>query len=184
MRIISGILRGKKLISFRGDAIRPTSDRIKGSIFNILAKSVQDARVLDLYAGSGNLSLEALSRGARSAVLIDDDKRSLDVIERNIKVCRLQSQTRTIRWDIRTNLNCIDHFTPPFDLVFMDPPYNTDLIPITFFHLQQTNSLAEDAVLVVEHHSPLHLPADVKKFQIMDHRKYGKTLVSFFRYML
>lgn len=184
MRIISGRYKGKKLHSVRGLIIRPTADRLRESIFNILSHGVLNAVVLDLFAGTGALGMEALSRGAESAVFVDNNPGALSVIRRNIISCSFDKQAHIIKWDIKKNLNCLKSAGAVFDLVFMDPPYNRGMVKPALFNLEQTGSLKKGARIVVEH-SPLEsIPDPVFMFEIEDRRKYGKTLVSFLTYMI
>ncbi|MFC1812924.1 16S rRNA (guanine(966)-N(2))-methyltransferase RsmD [Thermodesulfobacteriota bacterium] len=184
LRIIGGDLRGKKLHSIRGAKIRPTADRLRESIFNILGLRVRDTVVLDLFAGTGALGLEALSRGADSAVFIENDKGALSLIERNIRSCNFNDKARTIKWDIKKNLNCIKSTSPTFDLVFMDPPYNGKAIRPALLNLQRSGALEEDALIIVEH-SPLEaIPEDILELTVVDQRRYGKALVSFLNYVV
>ena len=184
LRIISGRFKGKKLHSVRGLTIRPTADRLRESIFNILSHGVLNAVVLDLFAGTGALGMEALSRGAESAVFVDNNPKALSVIQRNITSCSFGRQARIIKWDIKNNLNCLKSAGAAFDLVFMDPPYHRDMVKPALLNLEQSGSLKKGACIVVEH-SPLEpIPDHVFMFEITDRRKYGKTLVSFLSYMI
>ncbi len=193
MRIISGDLKGKKLCSVRGRIIRPTADRLRESIFNILSFRVQGAVALDLFAGTGALGLEALSRGAESTVFIDNDKGSLSVIERNIQLCAFDNRTKIIKWDIKKNLNCIRSTgltsrilplnIPLFNLVFMDPPYKKNMLKSALCNLHSTGSLERGALIIIEHTLLEPIPTDSPKFEIADQRRYGKTLVSFLNYI-
>ncbi|MCG6910186.1 MAG: 16S rRNA (guanine(966)-N(2))-methyltransferase RsmD [Deltaproteobacteria bacterium] len=184
MRIISGKCRGRKLHTFAGKQIRPTTDRMRESIFNILSSRVHDAMVLDLFAGSGALGLEALSRGARAAVFIDNQERSLNLLKKNIEACRMPEATRIIRWDIERSLNCLKVVRAGFDLVFMDPPYNRGLIEPGLRNLHASGAAAPEARIVVEHASEESLPLKTDHFELVDQRTYGKTLVSFIDYVL
>jgi 16S rRNA (guanine966-N2)-methyltransferase len=182
LRIISGRLKGKKLHSLQGPTIRPTADRLRESIFNILSHRVQKAMVLDLFAGTGALGIEALSRGAESAVFVDNNPGAITVIKRNIKSCSFDKHARIIRWDIKKNLNCLKSAGTAFDLVFLDPPYNQSMVKPALFNLEQTRSLEKGARIVVEH-SPLEpIPEELFMFEIEDQRRYGKTVVSFLTY--
>ena len=184
MRIISGRFKGKKLHSVPGITIRPTADRLRESIFNILFHRVRNAVVLDLFAGTGALGMEALSRGAESAVFVDNNPKALSVIQRNITSCSFDKQTRIIKWDIKKNLNCLKLAGTAFGLVFMDPPYHRGMVKPALLNLDQTGSLERGARIVVEH-SPLEpIPDPVFMFGIEDQRKYGKTVVSFLTYMI
>lgn len=179
LRVIGGKLRGRKLSSLRGTATRPTADRHREAIFNILAGRIQGAVVLDLFAGTGALGIEALSRGASYAVFIDHHKDAISVIARNLKLCLLDERSKIIQWDIARNLNCIRMNDQKFDLIFMDPPYQKNLVGPALLHLQQVQALAAGARIVVEHSPFETITSDLCACEILDQRKYGKTLVSF-----
>jgi 16S rRNA (guanine966-N2)-methyltransferase len=125
-------------------ATRPTTDRIRESLFNILAGSIQDRRVLDLFAGTGALGIEAISRGAASAVFVDQARAALAAIRRNIRDLGLDARTRIIHWDIRKNLNCLASDPQAFDLVFMDPPYETHAVAPALRALISSGAMAPD----------------------------------------
>ncbi|QTA90687.1 16S rRNA (guanine(966)-N(2))-methyltransferase RsmD [Desulfonema magnum] len=185
MRIISGELKGRKLHSVRGMAIRPTADRVRESLFNILSSHVREAVVLDLFAGTGAFGIEALSRGAAFAVFIDKHKSALSTVARNIRSCGLENRTKTIKWDIQKNLNCIKLTSfSAFNLVFMDPPYNRNLIKPSLCNLRASGSLEKGAIVAVEHSLSEAIPENYTEYVIADQRKYGKTLVSFLNYMI
>jgi 16S rRNA (guanine966-N2)-methyltransferase len=184
VRIVSGSLRGRKLRSLRGMAVRPTADKVREAIFNILSFRVLGAVVLDLFAGTGALGIEALSRGAAFAAFTDRDTRSVSVIGQNISDLGLGDRTKIIRWDIAKNLNCIKKIRSDFDLVFMDPPYNCDLIVPTLFNLRESRALKPGSCIVAEHSDTESPPSDCPGYAIADRRKYGKTLVSFLDYMI
>ncbi|MDD2315741.1 MAG: 16S rRNA (guanine(966)-N(2))-methyltransferase RsmD [Desulfobacterales bacterium] len=179
LRIISGALRGRRLASVLGMSTRPTSDRLREAVFNILGPRVMDASVLDLFAGTGALGIEALSRGADSGVFIDNAVEALVVIRKNIAQCALKERSRVIRWNILKSLDCIQCHQPPFDLVFMDPPYGADMIVPTLNHLQRSASVGADVRIVVEHDASDCVPQVVSGFKIIDQRRYGKSFVSF-----
>lgn len=184
MRIISGTLRGRKLAAIQGAAIRPTSDRVREAIFNILSSAVRDACVLDLFAGTGAMGIEALSRGATRAVFVDGRKASFTVIRKNIEALGLQERSRVILWDIAKNLNCIGSAGSSIDLVFMDPPYHRNLIGPALFHLDHSHILVPGARIVVEHAAAEPMPERIAGYEVADQRKYGKTLVSFLNYAM
>jgi 16S rRNA (guanine966-N2)-methyltransferase len=184
VRIIGGKFKGRKLRSVRGNLTRPTSDRIREAIFNIIAFQVHDVRVLDLFAGTGALGIEALSRGARSAVFIDISKASLSILRENLADLALECPTRVIRWDLASNFNCLLSMPRTFDLVFMDPPYNKMMIGPALDQLHSSQILDSGARVIVEHSHQEHFEPDPLQFEIVDRRRYGKTLVSFLRYMV
>ncbi|MGD9302001.1 MAG: 16S rRNA (guanine(966)-N(2))-methyltransferase RsmD [Desulfobacterales bacterium] len=184
MRIIGGKLKGRKLRSVKGSKTRPTADRTREAIFNIIALKVPGATVLDLFAGTGALGIEALSRGAQSAVFIDCDNQSISVLQQNLANLPLESPTQVIHWDLSRNLNCLPSSAPAIDLVFMDPPYNENLITPTLGHLHASQCLANNAGIIVEHSQLEPVLLDQVPFEIADQRKYGKTLVAFLNYVL
>ena len=182
LRIIAGELKGRKLRSVRGTKTRPTADRIREAIFNIFAFQIQDSTVLDLFAGTGAFGIEALSRGAASVVFVDVGNNSISVLQENIKRFSLEGPTKILRWDLTRNLNCLGSLRSAFNLVFMDPPYNKNMIQPTLFNLHSSQSLEMGARIVVEHSHLEPIPRSQAPFKIYDQRKYGKTLVSFLNY--
>ena len=184
MRVISGTLRGRRLAAVKGSATRPTSDRTREAVFNILGTAVNDRRVMDLYAGTGALAIEALSRGARRALLVDNARSALATIRKNVAACDLNAVITLRHWDLRRRPTFLAEFTRGFDLVFMDPPYGQDLICRTLDHLDALGALMDAAVVVAEHHVADQLTGFSDRFRLEDQRRYGKTLVSFFEYML
>jgi len=184
LRIIGGEFRGRKLLSGRGDHTRPTADRTREAVFNILGPDVQGAIVLDLFAGTGALGLEALSRGAQSAFFIETNKNTLPIIKRNIHTCSADSRATVVQWNIAKSLNCIRSVEPAFNLVFMDPPYNKHLLEPTLSNLHDSRCLDANVRVIIEHSAFETVPAGVVPFELHDQRRYGKTLVSFLGYML
>jgi 16S rRNA (guanine966-N2)-methyltransferase len=184
LRIIGGELKGRKLITAAGMQTRPTADRVRESIFNILGASVRGAPVLDLFAGSGAMGIEALSRGAETVVFVDNDKTALAVLAKNIKTCALEDSATIIKWDILKNVDIIRSFVPAFNLVFIDPPYNQNMIQPTLSNLAKSQSLENGARVAIEHSSREAIAVKDQNFKISDQRRYGKTLVSFLIYML
>lgn len=184
MRIIGGKFKGRKLQSVRGASTRPTSDRTREAIFSIIGPEVRGARVLDLYAGTGALGIEALSRGAQSAAFIDVSRQALSVLEANLAALALEVSINVIRWDLTRNLNCLRSSPRAFNLVFMDPPYNRNLVTPTLSHLHDSRSLDSGAHIIVEHSKQEPIESDVAPFEAVDRRRYGKTLVSFLNYVV
>ena len=184
LRIIGGELKSRRLKTLPGATTRPTADRVREAIFNILGPRVRLATVLELFAGSGALGIEALSRGAGQALFVDHDKKACALIAANIAACRLQLQAQVKVWDIRQGLKGLSTIGHRFDLVFIDPPYNRGLLDQALDHLHASGCLQTGACLVVEHHLREPLSPNPECWDLSDCRKYGKTLVSFLRYML
>jgi 16S rRNA (guanine966-N2)-methyltransferase len=184
LRIIGGKFKGRKLRSVRGTATRPTSDRTREAIFNIIGDKVCGAQVLDLYAGTGALGIEALSRGAQSAAFIDISRESLSVLKANLAGIALEVPISVIRWDLTHNLNCLRSMPQAFDLVFMDPPYNHNLVTSTLNNLHASRCLENGARIIAEHSQRESVDCDLAPFEVVDRRRYGKTLVSFLNYVV
>jgi 16S rRNA (guanine966-N2)-methyltransferase len=184
VRVIGGALRGKRLYPLKGLTIRPTTDYLRESIFNILAGGVEDAVVLDLFAGSGSLGIEALSRGAATAVFVDNNSQAIKVLTRNICACNLEGQSAILKRDILRGLSFLRSIGHLFDLVFIDPPYNKGFVERTVELLHRARSTSERACIVIEHSRREVLPEKMARLILTDRRHYGKALVSFYRPVL
>ena len=179
MRIIAGSRRGKKLAPIKGVRIRPTADRVRESIFNIVSGWMDRALVLDLFAGTGALGIEALSRGARQAVFIDRDPLAIVALKKNIAACRFDQRARVIRWDASKDLACLRPAEYCFDIVFMDPPYRAGLINSTLSNLARQRIVSTDTLIIVEHSASEPLSWLPNGYATSEQRRYGKTLVTF-----
>lgn len=178
MRIISGQFKGRKLKTLEGMNTRPTADRVKESLFNILGNKVYDARVLDLFAGSGSLGLEALSRGAVNCVFVDSSKAAINIVEENIKLCRQEKNSRLINKDYMEALKLINE---KFDIIFVDPPYSKGIELVVLDKAK--NILAENGVMIVETDQTDIPPDEIDRLVKYDSRKYGRTIISFYTYL-
>lgn len=184
MRIIAGQNKGKKLTTLPGNQTRPTSDRVREALFNILRARVANARILDLFAGSGALGLEALSRGARQVTFIDSSPDALEILRQNVNACRRNTQIEIRQWDIEHNLSCLKPREGNYDLVFMDPPYGRQLIQPALAHLHASHALQKDAWVVAEHDRHESLVLERTPFGLTDQRRYGKTHISIWEYRI
>jgi 16S rRNA (guanine(966)-N(2))-methyltransferase RsmD len=180
LRVISGKLKGKRLFTPKGLELRPTSDRVKEAIFDILQDCIGGREVLDLFAGTGALGIEALSRGAKRAVFLEESPRSLAVLYQNIEACRLQEQAEVLPRQVQEGIHFLSRRGDAFDLVFLDPPYGKGLARKTLQALSGGKILAGGALIVAEH-SPAEDLDLIPRLERTDHRKYGSTLVCFFR---
>ena len=180
MRIIGGELRGKKQSSPKDESVRPTTDRVKESMFNLIAGAIdEDTVVYDLFSGSGGLGIEALSRGARYAWFCDRSRNSYDLTRKNLRDCRLESRSRCVFGDYR---KAVDSFEEPADLVFLDPPYSLDLWKPCSDLLLEKEKLKGGALLVMEHGEHQPLKELDPRLELFKERKYGLILVSIYRY--
>jgi len=184
VRVIGGALKGRRLYPVRGLTIRPTTDYLRESIFNILSGCMEDAVVLDLFAGTGSLGIEALSRGAASAVFIDKDPQAIKALVRNISAFSLEEQCTIVRRDILRGLSFLKSTVQAFDLVFIDPPYGQGFVEPTLHILNRAECTAKEAYIVIEHSAHETLPQEVARLMRTDQRRYRKTLVSFYRPVL
>lgn len=178
MRVIAGTLKSRVLKTPRGRETRPTSDRLRESLFSILGFDlIRESRVLDLFAGTGALGIEALSRGAASAVFIDKSKEAVQIIRENITNLDLEKKSRIIRWDIVKNLSCLRN-EDAFDLVFMDPPYGKGLLAPSLRMLKKYELVSEKTRIICEYTEEDRLLSPDEGFVAEDLRKYGKTLLA------
>ena len=184
LRIIGGRLKGQRLKSIPGRSVRPTANRIRESIFNILSDRIENQDVADLFAGTGALGIEALSRGAASAIFIDHDAGAIATLRHNVARLGLERQAQIRRWNILTNLNCLQFLERRLGLIFLDPPYHQNMLGPALQHLSSSKSVQPDAMIVVEHSQREMLPQNDTPFVLYDQRRYGKTLVSFLKYMV
>ena len=179
MRIISGEARGRHLRAPRGAATRPTADRVREALFNILGDATGLA-VLDLFAGTGALALEALSRGAAQAVLVDSAEGAVRVIQENAATLGYQDRARVLRLDVLRALRLLEKQGARFDLVFVDPPYQGTAAAATLAALGGGSLLAPGALVVVEHDNRNRPGEQHGALCLTQRRKYGQTEVSFY----
>jgi 16S rRNA (guanine966-N2)-methyltransferase len=177
MRIISGSAKGRRLFAPKSLLIRPVADKVKGALFNILG-SMEGARVLDLFAGTGSVGLEAASREAEIVVFVDFLPEALKLLERNLSHCKLTANTRIIRGRIPQALKFIPAESP-YHFAFVDPPYDKDLIRPALEGLKTHKLIDAESTVIIEH-SPRE-PAECEGYTVEDFRKYGQTYISFLR---
>ena len=179
MRIIAGEMRSRKLKAPEGMDTRPTADRVKEALFSILHTRLYGARVLDLYAGSGALALEALSRGADSAVLVDCSPRACQAIQENIDALRCGDQAGLLRMKDTAALAALRARGDGFNLIFLDPPYRMDTAPVCRAILE-AGLLRPGGMIVIEHgrETPPHIDPPLT---LTDHREYGAAGLGFYQ---
>lgn len=183
LRVIAGVAKGHKLTTLKGDITRPTMDKVKGAIFNMIAPRIQDADVLDLFAGSGSLGIEALSRGAKLSVFVDSNKQSVNVIKKNLDYTKLSDNAIIINEDVDKIYNILPNGPTKFDIIFMDPPYNKNFVQKTLIFLESNGILKEEGIIIVEHSKQDELPERVGNLERVRDRQYGITIISFYEYI-
>jgi 16S rRNA (guanine(966)-N(2))-methyltransferase RsmD len=182
MRVIAGKAKGTRLVAPKGVAVRPTLDRVREALFSILAPRLENARFLDLFAGSGANGIEALSRGASSCTFVDQDPRSLAAIKRNLDAARLSEGAKLYRLAIPEGIPILAKEGLQYEIIFADPPYDltTDDYDDLLRRLRAAQLLAPGGLLIIEHARRTRLPANTADFECIRHVEYGDTALSFF----
>ena len=173
MRVITGTARGTRLKTLEGLDVRPTTDRVKEGMFSAIQFDIPGARVLDLFAGSGQLGIEALSRGARQAVFVDQSKESLAVVRENLKKCGFTDNCEVHQ---KTAESYLRTARGTFDLIFLDPPYRMDIL--TKIIPQLAPFVTPGGKIIAEHENNLRLPEKISNFLLQKDYFYGKIVVS------
>lgn len=182
MRIISGSAKGRKLISPPKMRVRPTADRVKEALFNILANLVNDlssTRVIDIFAGTGSLGLETLSRGAADVVFIDNHHQSAQTIKKNLEMLGFSAKSRVIINEAVTALHQLEKEGLPYGLIFLDPPYAQGLTEKVLGHLSGSVLVNDETIVVAEFSGKEQIPALFGPLQEFDRRVYGDTVLAF-----
>jgi|UniRef100_A0A7V6A2N2 16S rRNA (guanine966-N2)-methyltransferase len=179
MRIIAGEFKGRRLAAVRG-RVRPTSDKVREAIFSILGPQVLEARVLDLFAGTGALSLEALSRGARDAVLVEEHPAALRVLRENLATLELHERVMVLALPVSAAIRKLAGQARQFSLIFLDPPYGRGLALSTLAALPDSGLLRPEARVVAECHHREALPEQMGRLTLLQSRRYGDTHVAFY----
>ncbi len=178
MRIIGGKARGTKLYTLEGTATRPTLDRVKESIFNIIQNQIQESVFLDLFSGSGAIGLEALSRGATKAILCDKSKEAVNIIKKNAEKTHFEKQVEIYNLDFE---NCLNQIKENLDIIYIDPPYQTDYIKKALEKIQYMEFVNSETKIILEtdnEEKTLRIIKDLN-FEIIDKRKYGIAHIIF-----
>ncbi len=181
MRVIGGNARGRRLKVPRGQTLRPTGARVKEALFNILPHDLSGTKVLDLFAGTGNVTIEALSRGAAAAILVDSSVESGKAIRENLRRLHLGDRTQVWITPVARSLRLLARRDETFDLIFLDPPYDKQWIARTLKIIAQEGLLRESGVLIAEHSIREKVEPRYAALVLQDQRRYGSTLLSFFK---
>ncbi len=179
VRVISGSARGLKLNTPGDDRVRPTTDRVKESMFNIVQDWVYDSQVLDLFAGSGALGIEALSRGASQAVFCDNSLDSIKIIKSNIEKARVVDRSQIVSGDFKRCLRDMEAKNQSFDMIFVDPPYYEGLFEEVLDTIRSCKILKKDGIVIVEHDAKKPI-GQVEGLEVYKEKKYGITMLTFY----
>ena len=182
MRIISGKARGTKLYTLDGTATRPTLDRVKESLFNIIQNDIEDSIVLDLFSGSGVIGLEFLSRGAKRAVLCDSSKDAIKIIKQNVQKTHFEEKVEVYNMEFTKLVERLQN--QKFDIIYIDPPYATDFIKISLEKIIEYELVNENTKIIVETDDETRILNQIEKMdvEITDKRKYGRATIIFLKY--
>ena len=183
MRIISGKARGTKLYTLEGNATRPTLDRVKESVFNILHNDIENSTVLDLFSGSGAIGLEFLSRGAKRAVLCDNSKDAIKIIKQNVQKTHFEEIAEVYNIEFTKLIEKLQN--QKFDIIYIDPPYATDFIKISIEMIIEYKLVNENTKIIVETDDETRILKQIEKMdvEITDKRKYGRATIIFLKYI-
>jgi 16S rRNA (guanine966-N2)-methyltransferase len=180
LRIISGEFRGRKLEKLEGMDIRPTTDRVKESLFNMLGARLFDCAFLDLFAGTGGIGIEAYSRGASKIVFIDESSKSIKVLKSNLEMLMLLDKVEVYNTDYINAINKLALDNRKFDIIFIDPPYLKGFTQNALIHINDNNLINENGIIVIEHDIQDKMPESVGNLNLQRQKKYGNTMLSFF----
>lgn len=178
MRVITGKARGISLKTPEGLQTRPTSDRVKEALFSIIQFEIPGTRVLDLFGGTGQLGIEALSRGAKSAVFVDASDKACALIRENLRRCKMEQDAQVVRCDY---LEYLQRCREKFDIVLLDPPYAEVFLENALKKLSEIDILKSNGIIVCERPLGKELPWEIPGFTRSKDYKYGKTLLSLYR---
>ena len=181
MRIIGGKAKGTKLYTLEGENTRPTLDRVRESLFNILQFELQDKIFLDLFAGSGACGIEAVSRGAKKAILCDHAKQAIEIIKRNVDKTHTKEKIEIYQMDYQTILQ--NKIKEKLDIIFIDPPYQTDYAYQAIKVILKNDLIKEESTIVIETDQQEKVKKQIEtlEIEIMDERKYGRAYLIFLR---
>ncbi|MFO8088278.1 MAG: 16S rRNA (guanine(966)-N(2))-methyltransferase RsmD [Desulfatiglandaceae bacterium] len=184
MRITGGINRGRKLAQLKGPALRPTADKVREAVFNMLGQDLTGWKVLDLFAGTGAFGIDAISRGAARVVFVDDSKQAIELIKRNISLCGFEQKALVVKADLRGAIDfrkCAGQ-SDFFDAAFIDPPYRSGLIPSVCSMLVVGGVLKPNACIIAETAKNESLPDLIRGLNPVREKIYGDTKISIFFY--
>ncbi len=181
MRVISGECKGRPLRAVPGKNTRPTTDKVKESIFNMIGPYFDGGTGLDLFAGSGGLAIEALSRGIDRMILVDRDQKAIETIRENLEKCDMQSRAEVYRNDALRALKAVAKRSMSFNIVLLDPPYKKQKLVETVKYLSDHGLLREECIIVAEHSSDVSLPDSIGLCRLVRRETYGMIGVTIYR---
>ncbi len=182
MRVIAGSFRGRKLETVDDRTVRPTSDRVKESLFNIISEYIVDSQFLDLFAGSGAIGIEALSRGSANVSFIDSSNDSLKVLKQNLSTLHIEDKIEIYHADYKTAIEKFKLKNIKFNIIFIDPPYSKGMAQDALALIEEAEILSQDGIIAIEHNEKDDMPQSETKLFLFKQKKYGSTKLSFYTY--
>ena len=180
MKVISGTLKGRNIQGYNIDGTRPTMDRVKESLFAMIQTNIKDSMVLDLFAGSGHLGIEAISNGAKTCYFIDNNKEVIKVLNQNISNLNIKSNSKVLLSDWKKSLNEFSNQDIKFDLIFVDPPYDYNVYEKILDKVSTLNLLTENGLIILEH-SNLKLKDTYNNLTLYKEKRYGNKSVNIYK---
>ncbi len=180
MKVISGTLKGRKIEGYNIDGTRPTMDRVKESLFGMIQDYIKNSVVLDLFAGSGQLGIEAISNGAKECYFIDNNKEVIKVLNNNINNLKIKEKSRVILSDWKKSLNDFSNQNIKFNLIFIDPPYDYNVYEKILEKVQTLNLLEKKGLIILEHHN-LKLKEKYNNLTLYKQKNYGNKSVNIYK---
>jgi 16S rRNA (guanine(966)-N(2))-methyltransferase RsmD len=177
MRIIAGEYKGRRLEAPKDNSVRPTTDKVKEALFSMLSERIWGSKFLDLFSGTGNVGIEALSRGAELVVFADSSRESINLIKRNIAHCKAEEGSRVVPGDYKKVLMTS---AEKFDVIFLDPPYDKGMLAECFKLIRENDLLEEDGIIIAEHRREEILDENIEGFTKEKERRYGIVMLSIY----
>lgn len=178
MRVISGTLKGKNIEGYNINGTRPTMDRVKESVFSTIQDSIKNSVVLDLFAGSGQLGIEAISNGSKLCYFIDNNKEATNTIKKNIELLNIKDKSIVLNYDYKKSLNYFKDNNIKFNIIFVDPPYDYDVLDKVISKILEYNLLEKKGILVIEHTK--EIKGDYKDLYLYKAKKYGYKYINIY----
>ena len=178
MRVISGTLKGKNIEGYNISGTRPTMDRVKESVFSTIQDSIKNSVVLDLFAGSGQLGIETISNGSKLCYFIDNNKEAINTIKKNIELLKIKDKSIVLNYDYKKSLNYFKDNNIKFNIIFVDPPYDYDVLDKVISKILEYNLLEKKGILVIEHTK--EIKGDYKDLYLYKAKKYGYKYINIY----
>ena len=181
MKIVAGKNKGNKLKYLKDISVRPTSHKVREALFDVIMPYIDGAVLLDLFAGVGAIGIEALSRGAKRVIFIDNNIKCVKIIKKNLEITRNTQFGSVFKKECLSGLKLLKKKKFLFDFIFMDPPYNKGLVNVALFEISELSILKKDGIIIVQHHKEESIDSNLDKIKLVKQKKYSESLLSFYK---